>query len=356
MLESQNDIVLQRDIEEIANNMSYQFEKLDNKTIFITGASGLIGSQIVKSLACINRIRHLSIKIVAFVRNIENARNIFENILDKDFFEIVSGDINNNISYNGKIDYIIHTASATDSKYFVSNPVETIDTAILGTRNVLKLAKDNKIKSMVYLSSLEVYGKNENKELICEEDYGFIDFLNVRSSYSESKRMVECMCKSYFEEYGVNVKIARLSQTFGPGVKYNDNRVFAEFCRSVIEKKDIALHTEGRTIRTYCYTKDAVYAIFRIMLDGISGEAYNVSNIDTAISIKDMAQLVCDTFPMSNIKVKIEVTEDIKKFGYNPEMIIKLETKKIEKLGWKPTTNLKEMFINTIKSLEERNI
>ena len=354
-LESKNDSVLQKDIEEISNNKDYNFEQLNNKTVFITGAAGLIGSQLVKALACINRLRNLNIKIVAFVRNEEKAKKVFEDILDREYFEICTGDILDTIKYEKQVDYIIHGASPTESKYFVSNPVETIDIAINGTKNILEYAKKNKVESMVYLSSLEVYGKNESKEIVSENDYGYIDILNVRSSYSEGKRMVECLCKSYCEEYGVPVKIARLSQTFGTGVEYNDKRVFAEFCRAAMEKKDIILHTEGKTVRTYCYTKDAIYAILKLLLSGMSGEAYNVSNMNTAISIKEMAELVCEIFPDDNITVRVEIPDDIEKFGYNPEMIIKLDTSKIEMLGWKATTDLKEMFINMRNSIEQRN-
>ena len=162
--------------------------------------------------------------------------------------------------YSDSVDYIIHGASATSSKYFVSNPVETIYTALDGTSNILKFATEKKINGMVYLSSLEVYGTPEkDADLITENDYGYIEPLSVRSSYSEGKRMVECLCASYAHEYSVPVKIARLSQTFGPGVAYEDGRVFAEFARCALEQRDIVLHTQGHTVRSYCYTKDAFW-------------------------------------------------------------------------------------------------
>ena len=353
-LESPDDSILQEDIEEIAKNREYNFEELNNKTILVTGATGLIGSQIVKVLACINRVKNMNIKIVAYVREEEKAKKIFSNLWNKVFFSICQGNIQDNIEYNNKIDYIIHGASPTNSKFFVSNPVETIDIALTGTKRVLELAMKNKIESMVYLSSLEVYGKNNDRETLKEDDYGYIDILNTRSSYSEGKRIVECMCRSYFEEYGVPVKIARLAQTFGPGVDYNDKRVFAEFCKAVLEKKDIILHTQGKTIRNYCYIKDSIYALFTILLKGNSGESYNVANKNTSISIKEMADLVCNIFPESQITVKIEIPENVAQYGYNPETIVKLDTTKIESLGWNPTTDMKTMFTNTIKSMSER--
>lgn len=353
-LESPDDSILQKDLEDIAKNEEYDFEKLNNKTILVTGATGLIGSQIVKAIVCINRIRKINIKVLAFVHDIEKAKKIFSKIWNNNCLEIYEGEIQENIEIREKIDYIIHGASPTNSKFFVTNPVETIDVAVLGTKKILELAKKNNIESMVYLSSLEVYGKNDEKKIISENDYGYIDILNTRSSYSEGKRIVECLCRSYFEEYSVPVKIARLAQTFGPGVNYNDKRVFAEFCKAVIEKRDIVLHTEGRTTRNYCYIKDAIYAIFTILLKGKSGESYNVANKDTTISIKDMANLVCETFKESEIKTIINIPENIAEYGYNPEVIIELNSEKIEKLGWHPTIDLKTMFINTVKSMKER--
>ena len=349
MIESFNDKVLQNDFDEVAES-NIPFAELDGKTVFVTGATGLIGSQYIKSIACYNRKKGTDIKIIAFVRSREKAEKVFGKIPN---IEIVTGDINNKIEYDGQVDYIIHGASATSSKYFVEHPVETIKTAIDGTTSILEFAKEKKIDGFVYLSSLEVYGTpNADAETIKENDYGYIDQLSVRSSYSEGKRMVECLCCSYASEYGVPVKIARLSQTFGAGVDYNDGRVFAEFARCAIEKKDIVLHTQGNTVRTYCYTTDAISAITYILLKGGIGEAYNVTNMNTACSIKEMAQLVWDIFKESEIKVVIDIPKDVASFGYNPEMVIRLDSTKLEGLGWKASVSLEEMFRRLVESMK----
>ena len=337
-------------MEEIAADRNLT-EHLKNSTVFVTGATGLLGSQIVWALVYMNRMKNCNIQIVAMARNEEKVKKVFGNLTKGSDLTIYYGDINEAITYSGKVDYIIHGASATASRYFVTHPAETIQTALKGTEHILTFAEKKAIKSMVYLSSLEVYGTTDReKQKICETDYGYLDPMSIRSSYSEGKRMAECMCAAYASEYEVPVKVARLSQTFGAGVEYQDGRVFAEFARCAVEKKDIVLHTQGNTIRSYCYTKDAISGILYILLKGQNGEAYNVTNMDTAVSIREMAKLVCDLYPKNGIQVKIEIPEDVTSFGYNPEMVIRLDASKLQELGWKPTVGLREMFERMIES------
>lgn len=352
--ECMQDLVMQEDVEDLAQN-DILADGLQDTTILVTGATGLIGSQVVKTLACFNRLRNTNIKIIGMVRSVTKAEKVFGDLLKRKDISLLVADIETSFELERNVDYIIHGASATSSRFFVSNPVETIRTAIAGTKNVLEFAKNKQIKGLVYLSSLEVYGTVDPQAgFIDESYYGYIDPLNVRSSYSEGKRMVECLCASYAAEYSVPVKIARLSQTFGAGVDYNDGRVFAEFARCVLEKKNIILHTPGRTVRTYCYTKDAVAALLYVLLKGSVGEAYNVTNMRTAISIKDMAEMVKKMYPEAEISVVVEMESDEKKYGYNPEMIIMLNSEKLLTLGWKPSVDLTEMYSRMIKSMHVR--
>ena len=345
--------ILQEDMEAVVNS-NCPLSLLENATVLITGASGLLGSQIVKTLACANRLKGLNIRILALIRNEKKAIQVFGDLLKREDIHLVCCDINQIPDIEDSVEYIIHAASPTSSRYFVTNPVETILTAVEGTRNILELGRRKNVKGFVYLSSLEVYGVPNTKDgHVTEKDYGYIEPLNIRSSYSEGKRLVECLCASFAEEYGVPVKIARLSQTFGAGVEYDDSRVFAEFARCVMEKQNIVLHTEGKTLRTYCYTKDAVSAILFILLKGKAGEAYNVTNSDTAVTISEMAQCVCDLFPEKNICVQYDIPDNLTSFGYNPEMVIRMDCTKLESLGWKATVDLKGMFFRMIEYFEK---
>lgn len=344
-----NDPVLKEDLEDLAAFCHGQ--NLSGKTFFITGATGLIGSQIGRALLLSNKLYGDNIQVAAFVRNREKAEHLYAGLSEG--LTIVAGDIAEHPDFCDNVDYIIHTASPTGSKYFVSHPVETIHAAIDGTDNMLRFAKEKQATSFLYLSSLEVYGTPDpDQDTMPENGHGYIDSTSVRSSYSEGKRIVECLCASYAREYGVPAKIARLAQTFGPGVRYDDGRVFAEFARCVIENKDISLHTQGHTVRNYCYTRDAVKGLLTVLLHGNTGEAYNIANPETACSIREMADLTASLNPNGSTHVCIDIPDDVSKFGYNPEMVIRLDPSKLEKLGWKAEVGIKEMFERLIASMK----
>ena len=336
------DTILEKDLQRIIKD--FDMSVFDNKTVFITGATGLLGSLCVKSLLT----SKFNIRVIALARNKYKAENIFSKYIS-DKLTFVIQDINDKILYDGQVDYIIHCANSTSSKEFVDKPVETLLTTINGTKNVLEFAKSKTVLSMVYLSSLEVYGVSE-KEYLTENDYGYIDILSPRSSYSEGKKSAENLCISYGSEYGIPVKIARLAQTFGAGVSKEDNRVFAQFVRSVINGKNIILHTKGETKRNYCYTTDAITGIFTVLTKGENNSAYNIANKESYISILEMAKM------LENDKTKVVFEIDNKNRGYNPTVKICLDSSKLEALGWKAKISIKEMFEKTIQGYLKGNI
>ena len=313
------------------------------KKILITGATGLIGQGLVRYA------HNLGMEIVAVTRNKEKAARLFSDIDD---LEILETDIVNMPAADMSLDYIIHAAANTDSRTFVEKPVEIISENIAGMRNVLELSRANNTESLVFLSSMEVYGTQKDEDLIDEKHASDLDTMNARFCYPESKRMCENMCASYAAEYNVPAKVVRLTQSFGPGVLYNDKRVFAEFARCVIEGRDIVLHTKGETRRMYLYTEDACSAVFTVLLKGKTGEAYNAANENTYCSIYDMAVMVADKCAHNSIKVIVEET-DISKYGYAPTLKMKLDTSKLKSLGWKPTTQLDEMFDLMIEDMRK---
>lgn len=218
---------------------------------------------------------------------------------------------------------------------------------------MLEFAKANPVKGFVFLSTMEVYGTPQTEDRITELHGSNLDTMVSRASYPESKRLCENLCAAYFSQYQVPVRVVRLTQTFGPGVEYNDSRVFAEFARCVVEKRDIVLHTEGGTKRSYLYLADACTAILTVMLKGINGEAYNAANEDTYCSIMQMAELVAKETAKGNIQVRIEPNESLrKKLGYMSELKMNLDTSKLRKIGWRPEVGLLGMYERMIACMD----
>lgn len=336
-----NNDALNIDLQEFAASFKFT-QQIKGAVFLITGATGLIGSTLCRCLLSLE----CGIKIIAPVRNLQKAKNLF--IHTAEFIEFIDYSVIGDLDQiNQKIDYIIHCASPTDGTYMVTHPVETFELSLDTMRNVLTYSKNKTIKSIVYISSIEYYGQNFTDESIKEDFLGYIDYNSSRSSYPLSKRATEFVCKSYAQEYDIPVKIARLTQTFGAGVSSDDNRVFAQFARSIIQNKDIELHTTGNSAKPYCYTIDCINAILHILLLGKKGEAYNVANSDTYISIKNLAIFLKDNFnPHINISINIPETSH-----YAPETKLNLDTTKLMQLGWEAKYNLKDMYERLIHSI-----
>ncbi len=317
------------------------WEKLDNKTLFITGATGLIGFNLISALAYVSLHKDLSVKILALVRDVDKARRRFSEIIKEGVpLDFIVGDLENIPMIKDDIDYIIHGGSPTSSRYFAEHPVETITVNLAGAMNLLEIAKKKQVSSFLFISSMEVYGSLHRDEKVKEDHESFVNTTNPRSSYPEAKRMIETLCSSYCAQYAVPAKIIRLTQTFGSGVRAEDNRVYAQFMRSALKGDDIVLFTKGGTKHSYLYTADAITAIFTILLKGKNGEAYNAANEDTYCSIKDMAELVAQ---LKNVKVRIKENKDSSRL-YPPELYMDLSTKKLQTLGWSAHIDLKMMF------------
>ena len=310
----------------------------------LTGATGLIGSALLSNLVADGN------SVTCPIRNKEKAKGLFgadtynkvqwiEMPLETYLKDIEDG-----------FEYIIHCASPTASKYFVSNPVETLSFNIATTTAIMEYAKNHSVKGVLFLSSLESYGTVTEGDRLIDEDYqGYVNPLEVRSSYNIAKRTCECICHAYSQEYNVPVKVVRLTQIISSKVAEEDMRVYAQFARSAAREEDIILHTEGTSARQYLYIDDAVEALITVLMKGNSGEAYNVANEDTYISVKDMAEFVQKNFNPEH-KVVIQKRDDM---GYAPVTKLRLSTQRLRDLGWSPRYNLKDMFCDLIVDMRK---
>lgn len=335
--------VLEEDFDKITKR-DISWDALRNSSFVITGATGLIGSLIVKYLLYANRTMNFGAKIYAVVRNVEKADKIFAEEKTDALTYVVADLTKEKVNCEGDCDYIVHAAAVTASKVMVSDPVGTICTSIDGTEKMLQLAVEKKAKAFIYISSMEIYGQPTVGGKTAEKDLGYVDIENVRSCYPEGKRMCECLCTAYAAQYGVNVISARLAQTFGAGILPTENRVFAQFARSVMRGENIVLHTTGESEGNYVYTADAIAAIMTLLVKGKAGEAYNIANEDSHITIRNMAELVAREIAGEKIQVVIDIPEDSVSLGYAPSVKMWLDASKMRELGWKPEIGLVEAY------------
>ena len=337
---------MQSDIEAIISNKELM-EAFGSKRVLITGATGLIGSMLIKTLNSANEEYGLGVDIIGLARSEERARKLLGDIADH-----ISMIYSDGFSIDVECDYIFHTACPTKSRLFVEHPVETIETILAGTKAMLELARDNKA-TLVYLSSMEEYGvPYQPGEVMTEDKIGVVNHLNVRSCYPEGKRMCECMCAAYASEYGVETKIVRLARTFGAGIPLTDNRVSMQFAKSVVEGKDIVLHTEGKSVSNFCYLSDAIAGILTVAAKGEKGEAYNVCNDVETRSIYEIAGLVAEVVAGGRIGVIIDVPEGTN-LGYAPDNTMRLCSDKLKGLGWIPMVSMEEGYRRLINYLNE---
>lgn len=312
----------------------------------ITGATGYIGSMLVKHIMDLRR----GDRITAVVRDRAGAEALFPSGV-----EIARADLCDREQVNAidsEFDRIIHCASVTQSAMMRSHPVEVIESIVNTTQNILELARQRDVKSVVYLSSMEVYGQIDcsNGHRVTEKELGDVELFSVRSCYPLGKRMAEHICYCYFREYGVPVKIARLAQTFGRGVLSSDRRVFAQFAGAVRDGKDIVLHTKGRSMGNYCGIDDVMKGIMTILEYGMDGEAYNVVNEKNTMTICQMAQLVADRVAGGRIDVTWDISEG-DKHGYAPDTGLRLSSGKLEGLGWQAEQSLTDMYRGVLESI-----
>lgn len=343
--------VFNEDLKYINEAAFIPWNKIKNKSVLVTGGTGLIGYYVIQSLAYRNVFLNGGIKILAVIRNLEKAKILFQDVLkltnNNIHFIISSVETLGNIDES--VDYIIHGANPTTSNFFVENPVETIDTAVNGSKNLLELARKKKSLGMVYLSSMEIYGNVQEDEWVTEQNEVLLKPFNLRDSYPISKALVEIMCLSYHTEYQVPVNSLRLSQTIGLIKRPEENepnRLIGEMVACILNHHDIMLKSKGLSKRTYVYIRDVVTAVFLTLLNGQYGETYNVSNEDSYNTIYDMCKIVVDN--VASEDTNLIVLDNDKSGKYPNPNYLKLSSQKLKDMGWKESVDLQNMFARLV--------
>lgn len=282
------------DLKSIVDSIKTEVKALEGKTVLISGGSGFLGSYINAVIYLLNKnVFKKPCRVISLDNYITGSRKNFLVDIDDENFVQKDGDVRIPVITNEKIDYIIHAAGLASPFYYKKYPLETIESAILGARNLLELSRVTKPKSFLFFSSSEIYGDPEPGSVPTPETYaGHVSSVGPRACYDESKRLSETLCMTYREIYGIPIKIVRPFNIYGPGMKHTDYRVVPTFVYNALQGKDLPVHDKGIQTRTFCYITDAIVAIFKVLVSGKPGEVYNIGNDNPEISMFELAEII----------------------------------------------------------------
>jgi nucleoside-diphosphate-sugar epimerase len=345
--------IVKEDLEYITS-VEIPWEVLEGKNILITGANGFLPAYMIETILFLNDHRFKNkAKIFALARNKARALARFSGYGRRKDLAFIIQDVCAPLKIAKRMDFVIHAASQASPKFYGVDPVGTILANTVGTANLLTLAVKHKSEGFMFFSSGEVYGEVRSEQMPIKEDfYGFVDPGLVRSCYAEGKRAGENMCVSWSQQYGVPVKIIRPFHTYGPGMRLDDGRVFADFVADVVKGRDIVMKSDGSAVRAFCYLADAISGFFTVLLKGSLAQAYNVGNDQGQTSIAELAKILVGILPDKHLKIIREDNKFVSGYLKSNISINVPDTGKIRQLGWKPFYSVKEGFSRTIRSFK----
>lgn len=332
------------------SNQDFGWDKLNGKTILLSGATGLIGSFFVDVIMTKN-LNGLDCNIYALSRNEEKARARFSRWENSSQLKFISSDINKPLIRNdiGTVEYVLHLASNTHPIQYATDPIGTIMTNITGLKNMLDFSVEHKTSRFAFASSNEIYGENRGDKKKFDENYcGYIDCNTVRAGYPESKRCGEALCQAYIVQKNMDVVIPRFTRSYGPTMQISDSKAISQFIKNGISGEDIVLKSAGTQYYSYTYVADAISGLLSVLFSGKRGEAYNIADETSDIMLKDLAQVIAKA---TGKKVIYEAPDIVESTGYSKATKARLDGSKMHDLGWHAKYDIKSGIERTLKIL-----
>lgn len=331
------------------------WESLKDKSIMISGATGLIGSFLIDVILEKNLSDSLNCTVYALGRNKEKAKERFNKYIEDPHYVFISYDVKYPLVCDKieTVDYILHLASNTHPMLYATDPIGTITTNIIGLLNLLEFAAEHHTSRFVFGSSNEIYGENRGDSEFFDEDYcGYINSNTLRAGYPESKRCGEALCQAYKSQKKVDVIVARFTRSYGPTFDKANTRALSQFINKAVAGEDIVLKSAGTQFFSYTYMADAVSGLLYVLLCGKSGEAYNIAEEHGDIMLKDLAGIIAE---IGGKKVVYEIPDAVEAAGYSKATKARLNGQKLQELGWQPQYDIRAGMERTISILKSMN-
>ncbi len=336
-----------RDSLEAVGGLPIPWERLRERRVLITGATGMIGSVLVDLLMARSKSH-----VVAMGRSTEAARARFPSHFGTDRFSFLCQDVSSPMSGDMAFDYIVHAAGNAHPAAYARDPVGTMHGAYLGAMNLLEYGLRHGIRRFLMVSSGEVYGQPaQNMAFFPEEYSGYVDPSRHRSCYPSAMRAAETLCAAYLAQYGLDTVVARPCHIYGPSQTAGDSRAVSQFFRAAAAGEDIVLKSRGEQVRSYCYAVDAASALVAILLTGARGEAYNIASHHSTVSIAQLADMIASA---AGVSVRFETSSEAERAGYTLVTRGVLGGKKLEALGWRAQADLPGGIAQTLAVLRAR--
>lgn len=332
--------IIEEDIRAIASDLKDVAPRLNGKTIFISGGAGFLGRYLVRTLDYLNR--HVLVHPCKIIIADTFISGQYDAVPKSEHITLMKHDVSKPFKIDGPVHFILHAASIASPIFYNKFRVETIDAGVLGTKNLLELAREKNTESFLFFSSSEIYGNPDTTHIPTKEDYnGNVSCIGPRACYDEPKRLGETLCMTYADVYNLPVKIVRPFNIFGPGMRLDDGRVVPNFVVSAMRGQKIPIYGDGFNTRTFCYIADAIAAFYLVLLSDQNREVFNVGSDEQELSMKHLADIIIGLVQNDEARAHlVEGANDMYKNKVDPQRRCPDLTKIRTKVGYTPRTTL----------------